>query len=292
MIIQIARAAEYTLIAPIPGPEGVKTATGLASYLQALFPFLLSVAAGLAFVMIVVGGIFYMTSAGNPAAVGSAKERIKAALIGLLIAVSSYLIINAINPNLLTLDFSGSITPIPSSKSSTNGVKTNGSANGGETEAIAKKIQSENADDFSTSGDCSGVNGRVHALTNLNEAAAGAPTTVCQSGCKAQPTTPLCTSNAGVKLNANMMAQVDVLLNDNVFRNQTQIESLATGDHSSASCHYSGDCVDITLKTGATASYKDLRDFMRNRGGEAICDKDGQTISDCGPPTTHVHVRF
>lgn len=110
----LARAAEYTLIAPIPGPQGVKTATSFASYLQALFPFLLSIAAGLAFVMIVIGGIFYMTSAGNPAAVSSAKDRIKAALIGLLIAVSSYLIINAINPKLLTLDFSGSVTPITS----------------------------------------------------------------------------------------------------------------------------------------------------------------------------------
>jgi hypothetical protein len=107
-----ARAAEYTLIAPIPGEKGVKTASSFTVYLKALFPFLLSVAAGLAFIMIVLGGIFYMTSAGNPAAVGSAKERIKAALIGLLIAVSSYLIIKAINPNLLALDFSESVTPI------------------------------------------------------------------------------------------------------------------------------------------------------------------------------------
>lgn len=110
----LAYAAEYTLIAPIPGPDGAKTATNFASYLQALFPFLLSVAAGLAFVMIVIGGIFYMTSAGNPAAISSARDRIKAAVIGLLIAVSSYVIINAINPKLLTLDIAGSIPPIPS----------------------------------------------------------------------------------------------------------------------------------------------------------------------------------
>lgn len=102
-------AADYTLIAPLPNTS---QATNFASYLQALFPFLLSIAAGLAFVMIVVGGILYMTSAGNPGAISSARDRIKAALIGLLIAVSSYLIINAINPNLLSLDFSGSITPI------------------------------------------------------------------------------------------------------------------------------------------------------------------------------------
>lgn len=107
--LNIASAADYTLIAPLPGTN---TASNFTTYLQALFPFLLSIAAGLAFVMIVIGGIFYMTSAGNPAAVGDAKKRIQAALIGLLIAASSYLIINAINPNLLTLDFSGSITPI------------------------------------------------------------------------------------------------------------------------------------------------------------------------------------
>ena len=121
-----ASAAEYTLIAPLPNTN---TAPDFTTYLQALFPFLLSIAAGLAFVMIVIGGIFYITSAGNPAAISSAKDRIKAALIGLLIAVSSYLIINAINPNLLNLDFSGSLTPITAT-SGTSGTTSSSSGGG------------------------------------------------------------------------------------------------------------------------------------------------------------------
>lgn len=114
MNILIARAAEYTLIAPLPGSDAA-AGENFTTYLQALFPFLLSAAAVLAFVMIVLGGIFYVTSGGNPSTVGSAKDRIQAAIIGLLIAAISYLIINAINPKLLALDFSGSIEKIETS---------------------------------------------------------------------------------------------------------------------------------------------------------------------------------
>jgi len=46
--------------------------------------------------MIVIGGIYIMTAAGSPAKVSKGREIITAAIIGLLIALFSYLIIDTI----------------------------------------------------------------------------------------------------------------------------------------------------------------------------------------------------
>lgn len=65
--------------------------------------FFLSIAGIAAFVMIVWGGIQYLTSAGKPAVMGEAKDRIFKAFLGLIILLSSYLILNTISPSLVLL---------------------------------------------------------------------------------------------------------------------------------------------------------------------------------------------
>jgi hypothetical protein len=57
----------------------------------------------LAFGVVVYGGVKYMTSAGNPSGQGDAKEWIEAALLGLLLLVGAYFILNVINPQLTNL---------------------------------------------------------------------------------------------------------------------------------------------------------------------------------------------
>lgn len=54
-----------------------------------------------AFVMIVIAGIQYTTSAGNPAGINAAKEKIWNALFGLALAAGSYIILKLINPDLI-----------------------------------------------------------------------------------------------------------------------------------------------------------------------------------------------
>ncbi|MDP4007110.1 MAG: hypothetical protein Q8P55_00745, partial [bacterium] len=64
-----------------------------------------------AFVMIVWGGVQWMTSAGNPTKTSDAKDKIQKALLGLLLVLSSFLILQVINPELTSLRITG-LTPI------------------------------------------------------------------------------------------------------------------------------------------------------------------------------------
>jgi len=57
----------------------------------------------LTFVMIVWGGIEYMLSVGDPGKQGAARGRIQSAVLGLVLLLSAYLILNTINPQLTQL---------------------------------------------------------------------------------------------------------------------------------------------------------------------------------------------
>ncbi|PIR69589.1 MAG: hypothetical protein COU47_02430 [Candidatus Niyogibacteria bacterium CG10_big_fil_rev_8_21_14_0_10_46_36] len=70
-------------------------------FLNWLFPALLSIAALLAFVMIVFAGFKWIAAAGNPAAIEDAKDMIIKAVLGLILAFMSWLVLNTINPNLV-----------------------------------------------------------------------------------------------------------------------------------------------------------------------------------------------
>jgi len=105
-------AAEYNLLAPLPGGSAAieDSPEGFVNYLSQLFWFLLSAAAILALVMLVVGGVQYIGSAGNTSVLGDAKSRIINALLGLVLALAAWLILYTINPDLV--DFSLVIPPI------------------------------------------------------------------------------------------------------------------------------------------------------------------------------------
>lgn len=113
--VSAAAQTEYKLLAPLPqGDAGVSAdATGLTTYLAQLFWFLLSAAVILALVMLIIGGVAYVGSAGNTSILGDAKSRMTNALLGILLALSAWLILNLINPDLV--DFSLPIKAITSS---------------------------------------------------------------------------------------------------------------------------------------------------------------------------------
>jgi len=77
-----------------------KPGLGFAGYLNAMIKIFIGICAVLAMIMIVMGGIQYMTSelvSGKAAG----KEQITHAILGLLLALGAYAILNTINPNLL-----------------------------------------------------------------------------------------------------------------------------------------------------------------------------------------------
>ena len=93
----------YCLLAPLPGlGTSVDTTKGVGDYLNTIIRVIIGFMAVLAVVMMVVGGIQYMVSniAGEKA---SAKSRMTNAIFGLVLALSSYMILNTINPNLVNL---------------------------------------------------------------------------------------------------------------------------------------------------------------------------------------------
>ena len=66
--------------------------------------FIVGIAGLAAFGSLIWGGFLWLTSAGNASRISEAKERINSALWGLILILASYLILKAINPELVTLN--------------------------------------------------------------------------------------------------------------------------------------------------------------------------------------------
>lgn len=112
----------YKLLAPLPCADGTDGCVGgklitfdphsgdngentkLGDYLNLMIKIIIGVSAVMAVFMIVIGGIEYMT-ADLMSTKESGKSKIEHALLGLLIALGSYALLNTINPELLRTDF-------------------------------------------------------------------------------------------------------------------------------------------------------------------------------------------
>ena len=84
---------------------GVETVQDLGTYINLIYTYGLSIAGILVVVMIMIAGAMYIIGSrgGNTEEVTKAKERISNALIGLVLLLSSYLILSIINPD--TVEF-------------------------------------------------------------------------------------------------------------------------------------------------------------------------------------------
>jgi len=95
-------ASAVTINTNIPGSTAASqdSAQGIVSD---LYNFSLMISALLAFGVIVYGGIRYAVSAGNPSGQSEGREWVKAALLGLVLLLGAFIILNTINPDLTTL---------------------------------------------------------------------------------------------------------------------------------------------------------------------------------------------
>jgi len=93
-------ASGYAVLESIPG-IAKDSSPGLYTYLKAVFLTGIGLAGVLAVLMIVIGGIQYIGSGMSPSGKEDAKDRITSAILGLLLALGAYLILNTINPNLV-----------------------------------------------------------------------------------------------------------------------------------------------------------------------------------------------
>ena len=104
----IENKSTYTLLAPFLGLKCIDTSGtnpdcakgGIGDYLNLIFNIAIALCGALAVIMIIIGGIEYMGEE-SVFSKGKAKTRITSALLGLVIALGSYAILNTINPDLL-----------------------------------------------------------------------------------------------------------------------------------------------------------------------------------------------
>jgi hypothetical protein len=94
----------------IPGSSFIKNSsttvtndTGfLAKYIKAIYNYLLAIVGLLAAIVLMISGIVWLTAAGNTERISQAKNWMMGSFTGLILALSSFLLLKLINPNLVS----------------------------------------------------------------------------------------------------------------------------------------------------------------------------------------------
>ncbi|HPL93098.1 MAG TPA: pilin [bacterium] len=83
---------------------GLSSGDLLPEYINKIYKWMIGAGLVLVGIMVTVGGFMYVSSAGDAKTVASGKKYIVNSLIGMLLLVSSYLILNTINPDVTTME--------------------------------------------------------------------------------------------------------------------------------------------------------------------------------------------
>jgi hypothetical protein len=98
----LAQRKLETIYPAVPGVQTpMTTKTALPDYLRYVFTFAIIISGLVAFGAMIYGGFLYLTSAGDPSKLSNAKDQVIASFLGLIIILSSFLILNTINPQLV-----------------------------------------------------------------------------------------------------------------------------------------------------------------------------------------------
>jgi hypothetical protein len=85
-----------------PGGTALNNSSTLTDLIKYLYEWGIALGGLAVFVALLMAGIQYLTSFGNPVSMKDAMSRIQSAVIGLILLLSSWLILNTINPELTT----------------------------------------------------------------------------------------------------------------------------------------------------------------------------------------------
>lgn len=125
LAVSVVHAATSTIDVGYPA---FVNSTSLGDFVSQLYTYALGISGTLAIIMIIYGGIKYLTSAGNESALGEAKDIITNSIWGILLLAGAYLVLNTINPQLVLLKNPG-LTPLPATTPPSSGGTTNNPAN-------------------------------------------------------------------------------------------------------------------------------------------------------------------
>ncbi len=236
----------YTPLEKIPGASTAKT---LPQYIEGIYKFGIWTVGIAALFMLTIGGFVYMTSGGNTSTLSRAKGYITDALIGLVLALVAYLILNVINPDLVNLNLSkfsevGGVLPPPPAL----GAPAAPSAT---------------------------YTGPVVAGCIDCQAVSGVPIKPVGSGCK---------SPGPCQLNKTFLSRLkNVTTSPLVSKPWWITEAWPPIVKHSSKCHYNGTCADINFTGGVTdpASVQTLYQALRSNGFNVVYE----TFSSCSPYT-------
>lgn len=105
------------------------TSEGLPGFIKYIYLFSLGASGFIALLMMLIGAVMYIFSAGNPSKAADAKDRIFSALLGIFILLVAVLALRIINPDLVNIGFK--LPPIIQTSNSDSGIS-------GESEPIYK----------------------------------------------------------------------------------------------------------------------------------------------------------
>lgn len=97
-----------TLVPGVAPPQSVQVY--LPNYIRYLYTAAVALGGLISFASLLMGGGKYLTSVGNPARMKDARDQILSGLLGLLLILGSYVLVNVINPEITQL-YLPSITP-------------------------------------------------------------------------------------------------------------------------------------------------------------------------------------
>lgn len=290
----------YQLLEKIPGTDGLN-GSDLPGYLKAIYRMALIIVTLSAVFMLSVGGFMYLTSAGNTASINSAKGIIWDSLIGLVIALSAWLVLNVINPDLVGGNVESTFSPVPTDTGAPIGALPSGSD-----QELARKILGMSSIQFSSSCTCKSPAGPVCPRNSIADVAEGKLTAKCSNGCASKGTAG-CTENA-TGLNNRMLAAI-VAVGE---KHQFTITSVSGGPHSPTSKHFTGNAIDIVpanqtlmeafVQAGAMAPAGTPIQSCQTAGnkacgsgqGASMCeDKNGKNVG-CASQSgaDHIHLIF
>jgi hypothetical protein len=134
VLVHLASAQGFVPLAPIQGltdSNTVKDASDLAVFFNNLYKFLIGIAAALAVIEIIWGGLEISTK-DSVSKQSDGKARIQQAIFGLVLVLSPVLVFSIINPSILNLSLNlPKIDAAPSSASSGDGTLVKPTGEGG-----------------------------------------------------------------------------------------------------------------------------------------------------------------
>ena len=287
-----AQVLNYQLLEKIPGSNNL-SGTDLKVYIESIYNVALILVTLAAVLMLSIGGFWYLTSAGNTSRMGTAKEIIVDSLIGLVIALTAWLILNVINPDLVKTTLTSlPMVPITAQSGAPGGI---GNPPTADAAGYAAQILANGNISVNASGDCKSQTGVVSPKKNLEDTKAGVQAAACYAGksCPSQGDRG-CVDNA-VRLSETMLKALATVGGSYKFT----IVSLSGGPHAANSAHYVGTAVDIIPRNAG--EWQAILDALVANGAaspagnaRSMCENPkGQNVG-CAPGSgaNHIHVIF